>query len=365
MSKTYLLTGGTGFLGSILGVNLIKKGDRIIFLGRSKNGESLDKRLKKTLLLNKIESFEIDLNKRFLGLSEDILKQLSGRVDGLWHLAANLSFRKKDKEKVIATNVDGLKNVLELALYLKAPVYYTSTAYVHGQRSGVIYEKDLVKPKRFNNTYEESKFRAEKLIGKWGEKYGNNFIIFRPSILIERNRKILSFFGYYTVVNSLYKLKKAMKKEPLRLFLPFFYSKDAFLNLMPVDIATDWMMKIVESKQALGKTFHIANPKPFPMEEITKQTFEALNIKMPSMKMPKWFVSFYFSFLYYSSFIIFPLKRLARKFYYYRYYMIEYNSYDMTNTKRFLGKNILNQFNFKKDFIQKIAKDFVRKLEQQ
>ena len=71
MNKTFLLTGGTGFLGSLLAIELIKRGDKVIFLGRSKNNESFRERVQKKLglidkdiPLSEIETIEIDLNKK-------------------------------------------------------------------------------------------------------------------------------------------------------------------------------------------------------------------------------------------------------------------------------------------------------------
>lgn len=37
--KTYLFTGGTGYLGSVFAIKLLKDGSNLIFLGRSKNDE--------------------------------------------------------------------------------------------------------------------------------------------------------------------------------------------------------------------------------------------------------------------------------------------------------------------------------------
>ena len=99
MNKTYLLTGGTGFLGSLLSIELIKRGDRVIFLGRSKNDKNFQERIETTLKtiepsisLNNIKTAEIDLQKENLGLSESFIKPLSGKINAIWHLAANLSF---------------------------------------------------------------------------------------------------------------------------------------------------------------------------------------------------------------------------------------------------------------------------------
>jgi len=371
VNKTFLLTGGTGFLGSLFAIELIKRGDKVIFLGRSKNNESFRERVQKKLglidkdiPLSEIETIEIDLNKTNLNFPENKISELKNKIDGFWHFAANLSFKEKDRQDVFSTNVDGLKNVLNFVEQINTPIYYTSTAYVHGQRPGIIFEDELIKPKRFNNAYEESKFEGEKIIKKWGENARNKFIIFRPSIFIERERKTLSFFGYYLIVYTLYKMKRSSKKEKIKVFFPFPYAKNAFLNLMPIDIAIKWIMEISSKSESLGKTFHITNPKPFPMKDITKQTFEALDIKIPFIQIPGFLISFLLSFLYFISFVIKPIKGLARRFYYYRYYMTEYNIYDMKNTKEIVGQNLSNQFYFSNDFIKKIALDFIKKFEE-
>ena len=371
MNKTYLLTGGTGFLGSLLSLELIKREDKVIFLGRSKNNESFQERVKKTLglideklPLNELKAIEIDLNKKNLGLTEDKINDLKNKIDGFWHFAANLSFKEKDRQNVFSTNVDGLKNVLDFVAQINTPIYYTSTAYVHGQRPGISFEDELIKPKRFNNAYEESKFEGEKIIKKWGENARNKFIIFRPSIFIERGRKTLSFFGYYLIVYTLYKMKRNSKKKEMKIFFPFPYAKKAFLNLMPIDIAIRWMIEISSTSASLGKTFHITNPKPFPMKDLTKQTFEALDIKIPLIQLPGFLISFLLSFLYFLSFLIKPIKGLARRFYYYRYYMTAYNVYDMKNTKEIVGQDLDNQFHFAPDFIKNIAINFIKKFEE-
>ncbi|MEK7575785.1 MAG: SDR family oxidoreductase, partial [Patescibacteria group bacterium] len=152
--KTYLLTGGTGFLGSLFSIELIKKRDKVIFLGRAKDDKSFEQRIKEKLQsiepnisLNNLEIVEINLHKENLGISNGYTDRFSGKIDAIWHLAANLSFKEKDKEKIFNTNIDGLKNILNLARKIEAPIFYISTAYVHGQRPGIIFEDELIKPK--------------------------------------------------------------------------------------------------------------------------------------------------------------------------------------------------------------------------
>lgn len=362
MNKTYLLTGGTGFLGSLLAIKLIKNGDNIIFLGRPKNNENFRERIKKTLKsiepgisLENITTIEIDFQKHNLGINESFRK-----IDAIWHLAANLSFKKKDREEVFATNVGGVKNVLSLASKINCPVYYTSTAYVHGQRPGKIFENELIKPKKFNNPYEESKFEAEKIVRKWGEKKENKFTIFRLSILIDPSGKLMNIFGYYAMIYSLYRLKKAAGSKKIK--IPFLYSKNTFLNLMPVDLAIKWMIEISSKTEAVGKTFHITNPSPFSIKTMAEQTFGPVGIKIFLLKAPLWLVKFYFSLFCFLGMLIPGFKKTAKRISYYKYYMTGCNSYDMKNVKGILGAEKINQVQFAPDFIENAAKEFIKKL---
>jgi len=107
MEKTYLLTGGTGFLGTLLASKLIKDGHKIIFLGRTKNGIDIYDRIKdslwnydNTIDINSLEVLEMNMSDENLGFSEKIIDKLKNRkIDGFWHLAANLSFKQKIKTR--------------------------------------------------------------------------------------------------------------------------------------------------------------------------------------------------------------------------------------------------------------------------
>ncbi len=364
MEKTFLLTGGTGFLGSHLSIELLKKGCRIIFWGRSKNNENYKQRIKKTL---KTIDPSVDL-KNVLTIEGDFINDninATQKINAVWHLAANLSFKEKDREDIFNTNVNGLKNILNITQKLNCPIYYISTAYVHGQRPGKIFENDLIKPKKFNNPYEESKFEAEKTVQEWGKKNNNKFIVFRPSILIKKRLKKVIFFGYYAILYSLYRLNNALKEKKRKIFFPFPYHKKSSLNLMPIDTAIEWMIKISEKETSLNKTFHITNPKPFLIKDIVKQTFCQSNIKLFIFRTPKFFIKVYFWIICGVGLKIKLLKSLTKKFYYYKYYIVENNHYDMTNTKEILGKEEVNKLHFPPDFIKNIAKEFIKKLEEQ
>src|SRR3989338_5935774 len=376
--KTFVVTGGTGFLGSRLGVKLLSEKNTIFFIARDKNGEFAESR--QTMALRKIDP-RISFEKITITNNEGILRQLKGpKIDGVWHLAANLSFRKEDSQQVFVDNIGELQKSLKIAEYFSCPIYYISTAYVHGQNGGKkIYETILSRPRKFNNAYEESKFENEKIITEWGIRNENRFIVFRPSILIETEKAgEVSSFGYYSVIKALYKFKKGLdrwikhnsflsriffirknKNGKISLPLPFPYAPEVFLNLMPVNIAILWMTTIVSDQSNLGKIFHITNPYYFSRKEVTKQTMDGAGIRFIVFPATKFFVSLFFKIINFIGFLNKGVRRLAKSLNHYGFYMIVSNNYDMENTRRALGENLEKYFSFEKFFLRKITKNFI------
>lgn len=368
--KTYLLTGGTGFLGSRLACEIIKGGDEVIFLGRSKDNFSLEQRVKDSLEkiypefeAKNIVVLESDLSKTDLGLSEVSLKYLrEKKIDAFWHLAANLSFKEKDRENVLFVNLECLKKVLNFVEKISVPIYYISSAYVSGRRNGVIFEDDTVLTNFFNNAYEESKFKAEQLIKEWGKNNNNNFIIFRPSIFIDPNGKTMSYFGYYAFLQSLYKISKK-NSRPTRWPLLFPCVKNATLNLIPVDTAIKFMKEISSKTETKGKIFHLTNPNPSPIDTLIKKTFRAFGFRIITFKSPPVITRELISILYYLSFIIKPLHSIAKKLYYFRYYITTKSFYDIKNTKVALGQEVEKAFAFDPLFIDKSIDSFIKRMD--
>ncbi len=391
MEKTYLLTGGTGFLGTLLASKLIKDGHKIIFLGRTKNGIDIYDRIKdslwnydNTIDINSLEVLEMNMSDENLGFSEKIIDKLKNRkIDGFWHLAANLSFKQKNKNEVFNTNTYELKNILNFVEKINTTFIFTSTAFVHGTKKGIVFENTNSKPSKFNNPYEESKFEAERIIEKWGKnKKENKYIIFRPSLLVEEEKTIFSLSGYYVVVASLHKLVKSFRiikeKNPLLAkllkikinkngkissWIPFIYYNKGYLNLVPINIAINWMINIVENTNSRNKIYHIINTNPFKMSEIVEQTFEALNFKLPTYSTNLFFLNLYLILVKITSFFISNLKGFSRKLYYYKFYMTDNRIYKTDNTKQIIDFDIINNsFNLSKNFIKKTAETFIDKL---
>lgn len=119
-------------------------------------------------------------------------------------------------------------------------------------------------------------------------------------------------------------------------------------------------MEIADNPNSAGKTFHIANPHPFPMNEVVSQTFEIINLKVALFQTPLWFVELYFRLFCFVGRLLPRLKKIAKIFYRYKYYMTNSNRYDMSNTIAIIGEEKIRRLKFEHDFIATVAAEFLK-----
>jgi len=169
---TVLVTGATGVIGKgiarvLCAASVSKDLDlTVVALGRD---------------IVKGRRLEAELDVRFLAADVcELSPATSGldKADFVFHAAGVTSSARMvaQPEEVVATAVDGTRNVLDLALALGASsVVYVSSMEVYGQGlSGVVTESDLgvVDPDDPRSSYPEGKRRAEALSAAYATKYG-------------------------------------------------------------------------------------------------------------------------------------------------------------------------------------------------
>ena len=164
-----LLTGATGLVGGELLPRLLRAAprSRIHCLVRARDAEALERR-RSTLLARahvapeaaaRVRAVAGDTSAADLGLG-DARAALAGRVRSVVHAAASTRF-DLSLDEARRTNVEGTANVLAFAREAGARLQHVSTAYVAGERSGVLRVRDADAPRAFHNTYEQSKWEAE------------------------------------------------------------------------------------------------------------------------------------------------------------------------------------------------------------
>lgn len=156
----YLVTGGAGFIGSNIVLELVRKGHEVGVIDNLSFGkiENLE------LVKDKIKFVEGDI--RDLDLLE---KEFKG-VDFVLHQAALRSVPEsfKKSEEYFDVNVNGTKNVLEAALRNNVKkVVFASSAAVYGDSEELPQKEDtMASPK---SPYAQSKLDGERLCKEYSE----------------------------------------------------------------------------------------------------------------------------------------------------------------------------------------------------
>jgi thioester reductase-like protein len=254
------LTGATGFVGMELLARYLEHTERRVFaLVRGSTEPEVAGRIERVLLClfgadhpyaERVVAVRGDVTHPGLGVG-DGLDELAEHVCEIVHCAASVSF-ELGLEAALAINVEGTLRVLEFAERCHARgglrrFSYVSTAYVAGEHSGCFSEDDVNVGRRFRNSYEQSKFEAERLVVRsWGRL---PITVLRPSIIVgERDS------GWTTSFNVLY--------WPLRAFARGAYAAlpargDAPVDVVPVDYVADATFALSQAPEAEGATFHL------------------------------------------------------------------------------------------------------------
>src|SRR3954463_2910071 len=230
---------------------------------------------------DRIEILTGDIGERGLGLSDTDLGRLRHEVTVAYHLAAiyNLAVPFEIAQRV---NVEGTGNVLELleGCNQLERLNYVSTAYVAGERHGVVYEHELSLGQGFKNHYESTKFQAELWVQQSLDRVPTT--VYRPAIVVgdSKTGETQKFDGPYYMLRTI--SVSLARKTPI----PQFGSSDAPFNVVPVDFVVDALASVSAEPSAAGQTLHLVDPDPVSARELFTLLSKEYAGKEPSYKLP-------------------------------------------------------------------------------
>ncbi len=230
---------------------------------------------------DRVEIIQGDIGERGLGLEKSQLDRLKSEVTVAFHLAAiyNLAVPLAVAQRV---NVEGTGNVLELlegAEQLER-LNYVSTAYVAGERHGVVYEHELSLGQGFKNHYESTKFQAELWVHEMKDRVPTT--IYRPAIVVgdSRSGETQKFDGPYYMLRTI--AVSVARKTPI----PQFGASGAPFNVVPVDFVVDALASVSGEAAAEGATLHLVDPDPVSAKELLTLLSREYAGKDPGYKVP-------------------------------------------------------------------------------
>jgi len=275
-----LVTGYPGFIGKRLVEHLAQEGKgRIYALVQPRlldEARSVASRVKGAA----VEVLAGDVTDLHLGLSGEEVERVAGSVTRIFHLAA-LNQLTVSREVAWRTNVDGTRNVLELARECRKleRLVHFSTCHVAGAREGVIAEDELDRGQDFRNAWEETKFHAEKAVVRAADTLPVTIV--RPSTVVgdSRTGEIDRFEGPYT-------LGILLVASPLVVPLPLPGNGIAPLNVVPVDFVVRAAVRLGSDPRAKGRTFHLVDPNPMSVARVYELIAERANRRLPKLTFP-------------------------------------------------------------------------------
>ena len=185
-----------------------------------------------------------------LGLGERYWK-LAPIINEIYHVAASTSFCQTTTQAHL-TNILGTEHVIEFARAVRAAgnpirLHHISTAYVSGTRTGFLREDELEEGQEFFNSYEWSKFEAERAVR--AASLDLPITVYRPGIVVgdARTGRTNRFQGIYQVMKWIhFGLTDSLPCEP-----------DFLLDLSPVDYVCGAIVQLASLAETANETFHL------------------------------------------------------------------------------------------------------------
>lgn len=296
-ASVHLVTGGTGFIGSAIILELLRTTDaRIVAVvrpGAGDPGARLRETLHQVARLHGLGSkLDRAIDSRCRALAGDVHLPNCGvepqpdwDTVELWHCAASLQFLDRFEAEIFKTNVGGLRHVLALAEAAGVETLnVVSTAYVAGTRSGEIAEapvEDMVGGT--NNHYERSKIEAELELAHAAIPC---IRVLRPSIVIGHSQTLaaLNFNGMYGFLRSIYKFRRLLERTQRQLgdtmTLRMIVDEAATSNLIPVDLVAHDAVALSRCGAEPGY-YHLTAGRPLATVTVVETLFATVGMRSP------------------------------------------------------------------------------------
>lgn len=254
-NKKYLITGGSGFIGTNFINNLMHYSNQIINIDITKPKINNHKDFWIKLDINNYD----ELNKICNKFKPDYIINLAAKTD---LNGTNLNYYKtnfKGVENLIkcSLNLKKLKKILFFSSRLVCKIGYQPKNFkdycpstIYG-KSKVLGEK-ILNSKKYNNFKKWSNIRITSLWGPWFDvPYKNFFLIIKRGLYFKpTNKKIYKSFGY--VENSIFQIKKLLSCNKIYTQKKNFYLAD----FEPIEIN--------KFANKIANTFNSSKPKNIP-----------------------------------------------------------------------------------------------------
>src|SRR3989440_10677441 len=184
----YFVTGATGFIGRRLVERLLEKRQgKVYVLVRESSMSRLDELIERWSLAagasaaERIEPVLGDMRRPLLGLEQERVEELRGKITHFFHLAAVYDMTAPS-ELNTAVNVGGTTHAVELTRAVEAErLHHVSSIAVAGEYNGVFEEADFDEGQKLPSPYHRTQLQSEQIVRQ--QPYVP-WRVYRPAVVV-------------------------------------------------------------------------------------------------------------------------------------------------------------------------------------
>lgn len=251
--KTFMVTGGAGFIGSHLCERLLQAGHGVLCVDNYLTGSR-----------DNIASLLPHPN--FEAMRHDVTFPLFVEVDGIFNLACPASpiHYQRDPVQTTKTSVHGAINMLGLAKRLSVPILQASTSEVYGDPEVHPQTEDYwghVNPIGTRACYDEGKRCAETLFFDYHREHGLDIKVARifntygPRMHPNDGRVVSNF------------IVQALRGEDITLY----GDGEQTRSFCYVDDLVEGLLRLMDSPAEITGPINLGNPGEFSMRELAQK----------------------------------------------------------------------------------------------
>ena len=252
----YFVTGGTGFIGRHLVVELVGRGEPIWVLVRANSHAKFDRLVRDCGTGGKLlVPVSGDLTQPLLGVSAPDRAAMSGRIDHFFHLGALYDLNAADAD-LAGANVLGTRHALDLAYEISAARFHlVSSIAVAGRYRSTFTERMFGEAEGLDLPYFRTKHESEALVRT---SCRIPWRIYRPGMVVGHSRT-----GAMDKIDGPYYLFKAIQKlrESLPSSVPLPGIEGGHVNLVPVDFVAAAVDHLGHAPAQDKQCFHLTDPQ--------------------------------------------------------------------------------------------------------
>jgi thioester reductase-like protein len=268
----YFVTGATGFIGRRLVERLLEKRQgKVYVLVREASTGRLDELTERWVqaagasAAGRIEPVLGDLRRPLLGVDQDRVTELRGKVTHFFHLAAVYDMTAP-AEMNTAVNVGGTTHAVELARAVEAKhLHHVSSIAVAGEYNGVFTEDMFDEGQRLPSPYHRTKFESERIVR---DQPYVPWRVYRPGIVVGDSKT-----GQMDKIDGPYYFFKAIQRmrHLLPEWVPLVGVDLGLTNIVPVDWVAGALEHIAHEPDLDERAFHLTDPRPQRVDDLINE----------------------------------------------------------------------------------------------